>query len=156
MDGKEKIDDGSKDNVMFHGMKTPDTLELTEYFDTSDVTDMSSMFQDIRVPTPEEIGVPPKGILRETQNGLIHYEGELGVFDYNPEEFEINRYFTSYLHYCGTGNSVNLPKVVQTHGICFMSVNFQLVFIWGKILTLVKSRICLLCFMGANFQTDLH
>lgn len=46
MDGKEKIDDGSKDNVMFHGMKTPDTLELTEYFDTSDVTDMSSMFQD--------------------------------------------------------------------------------------------------------------
>lgn len=71
---------------------------------------MSSMFQDIRVPTPEEIGVPPKGILRETQNGLIHYEGELGVFDYNPEEFEINRYFTSYLHYCGTGNSVNLPK----------------------------------------------
>lgn len=110
MDGKEKIDDGSKDNVMFHGMKTPDTLELTEYFDTSDVTDMSSMFQDIRVPTPEEIGVPPKGILRETQNGLIHYEGELGVFDYNPEEFEINRYFTSYLHYCGTGNSVNLPK----------------------------------------------
>lgn len=110
MDGKEKIDGGSKDNVTFHGMKTPDTLELTEYFDTSDVTDMSSMFQDIRVPTPEEIGVPPKGILRETQDGLMHYEGELGVFDYNPEEFEINRYFTSYLHYCGTGNSVNLPK----------------------------------------------
>lgn len=110
MDEKEKTDDGSKDNVMFHGMKTPDTLELTEHFDTSNVTDMSSMFQDIRVPTPEEIGVPPKGILRETQNGLIHYEGELGVFDYNPEEFEINRYFTSYLHYCGTGNSVNLPK----------------------------------------------
>lgn len=110
MDEKEKIDGGSKDNVTFHGMKTPDTLELTEYFDTSDVTDMSSMFQDIRVPTPEEIGVPPKGILRETQDGLMHYEGELGVFDYNPEEFEINRYFTSYLHYCGTGNSVNLPK----------------------------------------------
>lgn len=96
--------------IMFHGMKTPDTLELTEYFDTSDVTDMSSMFQDVKIPIPEEIGASSKGILRETQDGLMHYEGELGVFDYNPEEFEINRYYASCLHYCGTGNSVNLPK----------------------------------------------
>lgn len=110
MDGKEKIDGGSKDNVMFHGMKTPDTLELTEHFDTSNVTDMSSMFQDVKIPIPGEIGTSPEGILRETQDGLMHYEGELGVFDYNPEEFEINRYSTSCLHYCGTGDSVNLPK----------------------------------------------
>ena len=89
MDGKEKIDGGSKDNVTFHGMKTPDTLELTEPFDTSKTDAISSMFQDIRVPAPEEIGIPPKGILRETQDGLMHYEGELGVFDYNPEEFEV-------------------------------------------------------------------
>ena len=41
------------------------------------------------MPAPEEIGIPPKGILRETQDGLMHYEGELGVFDYNPEEFEV-------------------------------------------------------------------
>ena len=63
MDGKEKIDGGSKDNVMFHGMKTPDTLELTEHFDTSNVTDMSSMFQDVKIPIPGEIGTSPEGML---------------------------------------------------------------------------------------------
>lgn len=109
-DEKEKADDDSRDNAMFRNMITPGALELTEPFDTSKTNAISSMFQNIRVPTLEEIGIPPKGILRETQDGLMHYEGELGVFDYNPEEFEINRYFTSYLHYCGTGNSVNLPK----------------------------------------------
>lgn len=88
-DEKEKVDDDSRDNTMFRNMKIPDTLEFTEPFDTSKTDAISSMFQDIRVPAPEEIGIPPKEILRETQDGLMHYEGELGVFDYNPEEFEV-------------------------------------------------------------------
>lgn len=88
-DEKEKVDDDSRDNTMFRNMKIPDTLEFTEPFDTSKTDAISSMFQDIRVPAPEEMGIPPKGILRETQDGLMHYEGELGVFDYNPEEFEV-------------------------------------------------------------------
>lgn len=70
-DEKEKVDDDSRDNTMFRNMKIPDTLEFTEPFDTSKTDAISSMFQDIRVPAPEEIGIPPKGILRETQDGLI-------------------------------------------------------------------------------------
>ena len=43
---------------------------------------------------------------------LIHYNGELGVFDYDPDEFEIiyNGNNEDCLHYCGTGLSVDLPK----------------------------------------------
>ena len=43
---------------------------------------------------------------------LIHYDGELGVFDYDPDEFEIMRYVNSsdYLYYSGKGLSVSLPK----------------------------------------------
>lgn len=109
-DEKEKVDDGSRYNAMFQNMKTPGTLELTEPFDTSKTNAISSMFQDIRVPTPEEIGISPKGILRVTQDGLMHYEGELGVFDYNPEEFEVI-YIDGgdALHYIGY-HAVRLPE----------------------------------------------
>ena len=109
-DEKEKVDDDSRDNTMFRNMKIPDTLEFTESFDTSKTDAISSMFQDIRVPTPEEIGIPLKEILRETQDGLMHYEGELGVFDYNPEEFEVI-YIDGgdALHYIGY-HAVRLPE----------------------------------------------
>ena len=109
-DEKEKVDDDSRDNTMFRNMKIPDTLEFTEPFDTSKTDAISSMFQDIRVPAPEEMGIPPKGILRETQDGLMHYEGELGVFDYNPEEFEVI-YIDGgdALHYIGY-HAVRLPE----------------------------------------------
>lgn len=44
-------------------------------------------------------------------NRLIHYEGELGVFDYDPEEFEIIKlHEKECLHYCGNGKSINLPE----------------------------------------------
>lgn len=44
--------------------------------------------------------------------GLVHYQGELGYFWYNSEEFEIidGPDIGEYLHYCGKGKSVNLPK----------------------------------------------
>ena len=47
----------------------------------------------------------------EKKRNLIHYEGELGVFDYDPKEFEIKNYIgIPYLQYCGKGKSVNLPN----------------------------------------------
>lgn len=46
----------------------------------------------------------------EKKRNLIHYEGELGVFDYDPKEFEIERLDDfDYLHYHGFGKSVDLP-----------------------------------------------
>lgn len=42
---------------------------------------------------------------------LIHYEGVLGVFDYDPREFEVvvRVDASECLRYCGNGKSVNLP-----------------------------------------------
>ena len=47
----------------------------------------------------------------EKKSNLVHYEGELGVFDYDPREFEIKKFYdgTKCLHYCGNGKSVDLP-----------------------------------------------
>lgn len=43
---------------------------------------------------------------------IQHYEGELGVFDYDDEEFEVgeNEFELECLFYIGKGSSVNLPK----------------------------------------------
>lgn len=43
---------------------------------------------------------------------IRHYEGELGNFDYDDEEFEVlgEHISAPYLHYKGKGLSVNLPK----------------------------------------------
>lgn len=43
---------------------------------------------------------------------LIHYKGELGIFDYDPKEFEVKLSpgGGDYLHYCGKGKPVNLPE----------------------------------------------
>lgn len=44
------------------------------------------------------------------KSNLIHYEGELGVFDYDPREFDIlGEPPFDNLHYCGNGKSVDLP-----------------------------------------------
>lgn len=64
-DEKEKVDDDSRDNTMFRNMKIPDTLEFTEPFDTSKTDAIISMFQDIRVPAPEEIGIPLREYLEK-------------------------------------------------------------------------------------------
>lgn len=46
----------------------------------------------------------------EKKRNLIHYEGELGVFDYDPREFDIlGEPPFDNLHYCGNGKSVDLP-----------------------------------------------
>lgn len=44
-------------------------------------------------------------------NNLVHYEGILGIFDYDPEEFEVRKiWYHEYLHYHGNGKSVDLPE----------------------------------------------
>ena len=48
----------------------------------------------------------------EKKRNLIHYEGELGVFDYDPREFKIEKqdvYNYDRLHYCGSGKLAELP-----------------------------------------------
>lgn len=48
----------------------------------------------------------------EKKNNLIHYEGELGIFDYDPREFKIEKqdvYNYDRLHYCGSGKLAELP-----------------------------------------------
>ena len=46
----------------------------------------------------------------EKKRNLVHYEGELGVFDYDPREFRIERLDDfDYLHYHGSGKSIDLP-----------------------------------------------
>lgn len=42
---------------------------------------------------------------------LKHYEGTLGIFDYDPKEFIIRKYGSfECLHYRGKGKSIDLPK----------------------------------------------
>lgn len=50
-----------------------------------------------------------KPVGKKGKGKLIHYKGKLGVFDYDPEEFEVLDY-DEYLHYHGKGMSVNLPE----------------------------------------------
>lgn len=76
-----------------------------------------------------------KGDLVQIYNGLIHYQGELGDFWYNPKEFEVCRYYDGsshdYLHYIGKGDSVSLPKgCISTRRMfwkCELPEGFQLV-----------------------------
>ena len=47
----------------------------------------------------------------EKKSNLVHYEGILGIFDYDPKEFKVKKFNdgTECLHYCGKGTSVDLP-----------------------------------------------
>ena len=64
-------------------------------------------------------------------DGLIHYQGELGDFWYDPMEFEIEHTKSDKLHYTGNGNSVSLPKgCINTRGMfggCELPEGFQLI-----------------------------
>lgn len=62
---------------------------------------------------------------------LVHYEGVLGIFDYDPEEFEVKKIgYCEYLHYHGNGKSVNLPdgciKTRYMFSECKSPVGFSL------------------------------
>ncbi|HBW55294.1 MAG TPA: hypothetical protein DEF65_10990 [Lachnospiraceae bacterium] len=46
-------------------------------------------------------------------DGLIHYQGELGDFWYDPKEFKVTTHESAalkYLHYVGNSDAVDLPK----------------------------------------------
>lgn len=75
---------------------------------------------------PMSLGLDSYGAESEERNkdNLIHYQGELGDFWYDPNEFEVRKTSTAppegddyrfleefyYLCYVGKGNSVSLPK----------------------------------------------
>ena len=55
---------------------------------------------------------------------LVHYQGELGDFWYDPNEFSIGQIGSNMLHYEGNGNSVSLSKgCINTRhmfeGVCY-------------------------------------
>lgn len=49
------------------------------------------------------------GCAKAEKKNHIHYKGELGEFDYDPEKFELVEGPFVYLHYKGKGLNVNLP-----------------------------------------------
>ena len=63
---------------------------------------------------------------------LIYYDGELGVFDYDPDEFEI-----IYITVVRVFLSVCL-KAVKTHVSCLLDASFRKDSILEKVLTQVK------------------
>lgn len=66
-------------------------------------------------------------------DGLVHYQGELGDFWYDPNEFSIGQIGSDMLHYEGNGNSVSLPKgCINTRHmfevcVCVLPEGFQLI-----------------------------
>ena len=51
-------------------------------------------------------------------DGLVHYQGELGDFWYDPREFEIEHTKNDTLHYKGNDLSVSLPEgYINTRGV---------------------------------------
>ena len=89
----------------------------------------------------------------EQKSNLVHYEGELGVFDYDPREFEIAFFCgEEYLHYCGNGKSVNLPDgCINTRNMfreCHLPVGFSL----GISLILVELQVWRLCLVSVLYQ----
>ena len=55
---------------------------------------------------------------QRNSEGLIHYQGELGDFWYDPNEFEIEHTKNDTLHYKGNDLSVSLPEgYIDTRGV---------------------------------------
>jgi len=63
---------------------------------------------------------------KKKQNNLIHYEGKLGVFDYNPEDYELLGYesITQILHYKGKTVALSLPKGIIDTSYMFNECEF--------------------------------
>lgn len=63
--------------------------------------------------------------LSDFGSNLEYYHGELGNFWYNSAEFEIidSPKIGKYLHYCGKGKSVNLPKGCTNTRFMFENCN---------------------------------
>ena len=70
----------------------------------------------------------------EEKSNLIHYEGVLGVFDYDPREFEVvvRVDASECLRYCGNGKSVDLPDGCINTRHMFVCCRFPDGFSLGK------------------------
>lgn len=69
---------------------------------------------------------------QRNSEGLIHYQGELGDFWYDPMEFEIvNAVYGQYLHYVGFGKVVNLPEGCVNTRYMFYQCNLPFGFTLG-------------------------
>lgn len=71
------------------------------------------------------------GLDHDSDPDLVHYQGELGDFWYNPEEFTVDIFRRGEsLHYCGKGKAVELPKgCINTRGMfecCELPAGFTL------------------------------
>ena len=67
------------------------------------------------------------------KRNLVHYEGELGIFDYDPREFEIKASDVfEYLHYRGNGKSVDLPEGCTNTSYMFAGCRLPEGFSLGK------------------------
>ena len=72
-----------------------------------DLVPMSFDFGDNRAKSGER-----------NSDDLIHYQGELGDFWYDPNEFEIEHTKNDTLHYKGNDLSVSLPEgYINTRGV---------------------------------------
>ena len=57
--------------------------------------------------------------------GLIHYEGDLGCFDYSPEDYELIADGQDvYLHYKGKTIALSLPKGIKSTKRMFQEIKF--------------------------------
>lgn len=63
---------------------------------------------------------------KKKQNNLIHYEGDLGCFDYSPEDYELLGYesITQILHYKGKTVALSLPKGIIDTSYMFNECEF--------------------------------
>lgn len=73
--------------------------------------------------------------LVQRYDGLIHYQGELGDFWYDPKEFEVLTHEVmdfEYLHYVGNNKTVNLPRGCISTRYMFRGCTFPEGFIIGN------------------------
>ena len=63
--------------------------------------------------------------LVQMYNGLIHYQGELGDFWYDPNEFKLEHFGRECLHYIGIRKEVRLPQGCVSTRYMFLEVSYQ-------------------------------
>ena len=106
---REEINSYNMVSDMFSGCS--DSLGLIDGGHKLDSVDVIDRLKDKRIVVLRKRSVQTANAVN-MEKRLIHYEGELGVFDYDPNEFDIaytTRECMEYLRYCGTGPSVDLP-----------------------------------------------
>ena len=99
---------------------------------------------------------------------IKHYEGELGTFDYDDEEFEWahddEERYIAYLHYIGKGKSVDLPNGCINTRYMFSNCALPDGFTLGDKFdtSSVKNMVCMFCYchmpeiftLGDKFDTS--